>query len=137
MSSQRILVVDDSTLMLEVARNALEESGFKVATASTLAEFEAHDPTTFDLILMDVQMPELFGDDVAAGSGLVAGGLIYWIANTFFSGITLAGSDPFPVPWQAVLWGGGAGGVAALIGSVFPAWSACSVRPSQVFARVG
>jgi DNA-binding response OmpR family regulator len=65
-SSQRILVVDDSTLMLEVARNALEESGFHVATASTLAEFEAHDPTTFDLILMDVQMPELFGDDVAA-----------------------------------------------------------------------
>jgi putative ABC transport system permease protein len=71
------------------------------------------------------------------GSGLIAGSLIYWIANTFFSGITLAGSDPFPVPWQAVLWGGSVGGVTTLIGSAVPAWTACSVRPSQVFARVG
>jgi putative ABC transport system permease protein len=74
---------------------------------------------------------------LGSGSGVVAGGLIYWIANTFFSGITLAGSDPFPVPWRAVLWGGGAGGAAALIGSILPAWTACLVRPSQVFARVG
>jgi putative ABC transport system permease protein len=70
-------------------------------------------------------------------SGLVAGGLIYWIANTFFSGITVAGSEPFPVPWQAVLWGGGVGGATALVGSVLPAWTACSVRAAQVFARVG
>jgi hypothetical protein len=74
---------------------------------------------------------------LGGGSGLVAGGLIYWIANTFFSGITLAGSDPFPVPWQAVLWGGSVGGATTLIGSAVPAWTACTVRPSQVFARVG
>jgi putative ABC transport system permease protein len=72
-----------------------------------------------------------------AGSGLVAGGLIYWIANSFFSGITLAGSDPFPVPWQAILWGGMVGGATALIGSIFPAWTASAVRAAQVFARVG
>jgi putative ABC transport system permease protein len=71
------------------------------------------------------------------GSGLVAGGLVYWIANALFSGISLAGSEPFPVPWQAVLWGGSVGGATALIGSVLPAWTARSVRPSQVFARVG
>jgi putative ABC transport system permease protein len=69
-------------------------------------------------------------------SGLIAGGLVYWVTNTFFSGITVAGSDPFPVPWQAVLWGAGAGGAAALFGSIVPAWTARSVRPSQVFARV-
>jgi putative ABC transport system permease protein len=74
---------------------------------------------------------------LGAGSGLVAGGLIYWIANTMFSGITMAGSEPFPVPWQAVLWGGSIGGVTALIGSFLPAWTACSVRVSQVLARVG
>jgi putative ABC transport system permease protein len=73
---------------------------------------------------------------LGAGSGLIAGGLIYWIANTFFSGITLAGSDPFPVPWQAVLWGGGVGAATTLIGSALPAWAACRVRPSLVFARV-
>jgi putative ABC transport system permease protein len=74
---------------------------------------------------------------LGAGSGLVASGLIYWIANTFYSGITVAGSEPFPVPWRAILWGGVVGGVTALIGSVLPAWTACSVRVSQVFARVG
>jgi putative ABC transport system permease protein len=69
-------------------------------------------------------------------SGLVAGGLIYWIANSFFSGITVGGSEPFPVPWEAVLWGAGAGGGTALLGSIVPAATACSVRASQVFARV-
>jgi putative ABC transport system permease protein len=74
---------------------------------------------------------------LGAASGLVAGGLIYWIANTFFSGIAVAGSEPFPVPWQAVLWGAGVGGATSLVGSMLPAWTACSVRASQVFARVG
>jgi putative ABC transport system permease protein len=69
-------------------------------------------------------------------SGLVGGVLVWWIANTFFSGITLAGSDPFPVPAQAVLWGGGVGAATALLGSVVPAWTARSVRASEVFAQV-
>ncbi|HEX5270007.1 MAG TPA: ABC transporter permease [Gemmataceae bacterium] len=73
---------------------------------------------------------------LGATSGLAAGGLIYWIANAFFSGITIGASDPFPVPWQALLWGGGVGAGTALIGSVLPAWTASAVRPSQVFARV-
>jgi putative ABC transport system permease protein len=71
------------------------------------------------------------------GSGLVAGGLIFWLANTLVGGITVAGSEPFPVPWQAVLWGGSVGGATALLGSALPAGTACSVRASQVFARVG
>jgi putative ABC transport system permease protein len=73
---------------------------------------------------------------LGTASGLVAGALIYWVANTFYGGISIAGSDPYPVPWQAVLWGGGIGAVTALVGSVLPAWTACSVRASQVFARV-
>jgi putative ABC transport system permease protein len=73
---------------------------------------------------------------LGSGSGLFAGGLIYWIANTFFGGIAVAGSEAFPVPWQAVLWGGSVGGAVALIGSLVPAWTASSVRVSQVFARV-
>jgi putative ABC transport system permease protein len=74
---------------------------------------------------------------LGTGSGLIAGGLVYWIANTFFGGIIVAGSEAFPVPWQAVLWGGGVGGVVAVIGSFVPAWTASAVRVSQVFARVG
>jgi putative ABC transport system permease protein len=74
---------------------------------------------------------------LGTGSGLAAGGLLYWIANTFFSGITLAGSDPFPVPWRAVLWGAGVGAATTLVGSAIPAWAARSVRAAQVFARAG
>ena len=69
-------------------------------------------------------------------SGLIAGGLIYWIANAVVGGVTVGGSEPFPVPWQAVLWGGSVGGATALIGSILPAWTARSVRASEVFARV-
>jgi putative ABC transport system permease protein len=70
-------------------------------------------------------------------SGLVAGGLIYGIANYVFGGIALPGSVPFPVPAQAIVWGVSVGGVTALVGSVLPAWTARSVRASEVFARVG
>jgi putative ABC transport system permease protein len=69
-------------------------------------------------------------------SGLVAGGLIYVIANAMVGGVTVGGSEPFPVPWQATLWGASVGGATALIGSILPAWTARSVRASEVFARV-
>jgi DNA-binding response OmpR family regulator len=61
-----VLVFDDSPLVLDVTRLALERAGFIVATAADLASFERERATaTPDLILMDVQMPEAFGDDVA------------------------------------------------------------------------
>jgi DNA-binding response OmpR family regulator/Tfp pilus assembly protein PilZ len=62
-----ILVFDDSPFALALTRAALESAGFKVAIAEDLSSFErqrvAFDP---DLILVDVQMPEAFGDDVAS-----------------------------------------------------------------------
>ncbi len=62
-----ILVFDDSPFALALTRAALEAAGFKVAIAEDLSSFErqrvAFDP---DLILVDVQMPEAFGDDVAS-----------------------------------------------------------------------
>lgn len=62
-----ILVFDDSPFALALTRAALESAGFKVEIADTLSAFEtlrvAFDP---DLILVDVQMPEAFGDDVAS-----------------------------------------------------------------------
>lgn len=64
--SHKILVVDDSVLMLDIVREALVGAGYQTATANNLAEFEEQNPASFDLILMDVQMPELYGDDVAA-----------------------------------------------------------------------
>jgi DNA-binding response OmpR family regulator len=61
-----ILVFDDSPFALALTRAALESAGFTVAIADDLTSFErqrmSFDP---DLILVDVQMPEAFGDDVA------------------------------------------------------------------------
>lgn len=62
-----ILVLDDSELALELARSILEDAGFTVDVAADLATFDAkrtaRDP---DLILVDVQMPEAYGDDIVA-----------------------------------------------------------------------
>jgi CheY-like chemotaxis protein len=63
---KRILLMDDSPIFLEVTRLALETAGYSVACASSLAELEnARSEHATDLVLMDVQMPEVFGDDVA------------------------------------------------------------------------
>jgi DNA-binding response OmpR family regulator len=64
---KRILVFDDSPFVLELTQVALERAGYSVAVALNLDAFEraraAEEP---DLILVDVQMPEAFGDDVAS-----------------------------------------------------------------------
>jgi DNA-binding response OmpR family regulator len=64
---RRVLVFDDSPFVLELTQQALEREGFTVCTAADLTAFErvcAAIPP--DLILVDVQMPEAFGDDVAS-----------------------------------------------------------------------
>jgi DNA-binding response OmpR family regulator len=64
----RILFLDDNLLTLEITKEALENEGFNVDTACTLAEFETLRKATPapDLFLVDVQMPEAFGDDVVS-----------------------------------------------------------------------
>jgi len=62
----RVLVVDDSALFLEMALAALRAVGLEAVGARDLAELENRlDAPPYDLILMDLQMPEAFGDDVA------------------------------------------------------------------------
>jgi DNA-binding response OmpR family regulator len=63
---KRILIVDDSPMILAASKHALGEAGFEVETRSGIDELGDKGADGFDLILMDVQMPELFGDDVAA-----------------------------------------------------------------------
>jgi len=63
---KKILIVDDSPMMLELAHDALESAGYQSLATSDLGEMgrllESEQP---DLILLDVQMPEAYGDDVA------------------------------------------------------------------------
>ena len=68
MASRRkqILIVDDSALVLDMMRAALDAAGYEVLVANNLTQLEEHRARNRpDLVLMDVQMPEAFGDDVA------------------------------------------------------------------------
>jgi DNA-binding response OmpR family regulator len=63
--AKTILLVDDSELLLEVARYRLEQSGFAVLTASdvpTLRRLMEESPP--DLIVRDVEMPEISPDEL-------------------------------------------------------------------------
>jgi DNA-binding response OmpR family regulator len=64
--AKTILVFDDSPVVLGVIRAALESEGYRVEVAADLPTFERHRASLApDLILLDVQMPEAFGDDIA------------------------------------------------------------------------
>lgn len=63
---KKILIVDDSPMMLELAHDALEAAGYQSLATSDLGEMgRLLESETPDLILLDVQMPEAYGDDVA------------------------------------------------------------------------
>jgi DNA-binding response OmpR family regulator len=62
----RVLIVDDSPVILATAKHALAQAGFVVDTRSSVEDVSERGMDGYDLILMDVQMPELFGDDIAA-----------------------------------------------------------------------
>ena len=67
MDKQKILIVDDSELVLAMARDALEEAGFEVFTATNGIEansyiFSKNKP---DLIILDVMLPMLDGNKKA------------------------------------------------------------------------
>src|SRR6187402_2776314 len=62
---KRILLMDDSELFIELTRAALQAAGYEVVCASDLAQLADARKQASDLVLMDVQMPEAFGDDVA------------------------------------------------------------------------
>lgn len=65
MAGKRVVVVDDSEIVLAMASAALEEAGYEVRAllqweelGDLLQEFHP------DLILMDINMPEMYGDFV-------------------------------------------------------------------------
>jgi len=71
--AETILLVDDSNIMLKMAKAALEGVGYTVhcfnpmsagmVAATSLAEALRHQTTPPDLILMDVNMPVMTGDE--------------------------------------------------------------------------
>jgi putative ABC transport system permease protein len=71
-------------------------------------------------------------------SGFLAAFLTYATMHWYYGGIPFRiGFFPvFRIPEFALLWGLAIGAGTALLGSVAPAWSARSVKVSEVFARV-
>ncbi len=65
MKKLRILILDDSEIVLSMTSLALNEEGFETYTASSLMEFdEVLSKQEPDIILTDIKMPEISGDDV-------------------------------------------------------------------------
>lgn len=63
--SARVLVIDDSPVLVELTVKALSSAGIDAAGATDLASVDERLATgPFDVILVDVNMPEMFGDDV-------------------------------------------------------------------------
>ncbi|MBX7104375.1 MAG: ABC transporter permease [Gemmataceae bacterium] len=73
--------------------------------------------------------------------GVLAGGLCTTLA---YYGVNARGGIQFPIaffgkffiPVESLWWGPVLGAIAAIAGSVVPAWSARSVRVSEVFAKI-
>ena len=62
---KRILLLDDSTITLEMEKAVLEERGYRVATAATLLEFQEQlDKFQPEIILTDLMMPDISGKDI-------------------------------------------------------------------------
>jgi putative ABC transport system permease protein len=75
---------------------------------------------------------------LGAGSGFASAAVSYMWVNWGMGGISfpLAFFDRFQIPVAALWWGPAVGAVAALLGSVLPAWSAQKVKVADVFAKV-
>jgi CheY-like chemotaxis protein len=62
---KKILLLDDSTITLEMEKAVLEDRGYKVAIASNLLEFQKElDVFQPEIILTDLMMPDISGKDI-------------------------------------------------------------------------
>jgi len=59
----RIAIIDDSPLILSLLRSTLEANGHEVHIFEDPGKFDPKELTP-DLILVDINMPQFFGDDI-------------------------------------------------------------------------
>jgi DNA-binding response OmpR family regulator len=63
--AKSILLLEDSEIVRAAAVARLESAGYAVTAVRTIDELEEKtDPSKADLILLDVEVEELFGDDI-------------------------------------------------------------------------
>jgi putative ABC transport system permease protein len=75
---------------------------------------------------------------IGISAGVLSAALTYYLINGLLGGVPfpVAFYTSFPIPAKSILWGAIVGGGTALAGSLLPAWSARTVRISEVFSRV-
>jgi signal transduction histidine kinase len=66
MTQARILAVDDNAALLDNLRELLEDAGYQVLTASTMADALRAAAKGFDVALVDLRLPDGRGHDLAA-----------------------------------------------------------------------
>lgn len=72
-----VLVIDDSSVVLAVVEDALTAAGYRVCTAASFADTAAVFATVSpDVVLADVQLPDVEGDDLCARLKMRSGRLV-------------------------------------------------------------
>ena len=83
----------------------------------------------------------VLGEAVFLGTlaGVLSAGLTFYVINYVIGGLKfpIAFFAAFFIPKSALAWGLGIGALTAFAGALVPAWSARSVKVSDVFAKVG
>ena len=65
MPEKKILIIDDSEIILKLTQATLNKAGYKVFTTTSLVEFDKLiKETPPDLIIIDIKMPEIQGDQI-------------------------------------------------------------------------
>ena len=62
---KRVVLIDDSEIILDLVSHGLREAGYDVVALSDPKRFSEIHKLSPSLILLDINMPEVFGDDVA------------------------------------------------------------------------
>jgi putative ABC transport system permease protein len=75
---------------------------------------------------------------VGVSGGLLSAGITWHLVNNVLGGLKfpIAFFPAFFIPPAALWWGPALGGLTALAGSILPAWSARTVKVSEVFSKV-
>jgi len=75
---------------------------------------------------------------LGAGAGFISSAATYSYVTFVLGGIKfpIAFFPSFGIPPDALWWGPLVGGLAAILGSVTSAWSACTVKVTDVFSKV-
>jgi DNA-binding response OmpR family regulator len=61
-----IVIIDDSQLVLKMTKIALEHAGYQVKTLLDPGDFEPATLGVPDLLLVDINMPTFYGDDIVS-----------------------------------------------------------------------